>query len=293
MSGLTKDKTLEAIISLGKICSFYNLILEEKEMSVKKISTIILLATSLGACSIVENGNVGVQTTWGKVSSVPLTPGFYWYNPFSSRIVKLDTKVRTVSQSSQAASRDLQNIETQITLNYHLGALDPINHFIRLGSDQIGLENNIVKPATSEAFKSVVAQFNAEELITKREAVSGEINKALTVKLKQYDLFVDSMSITNFAFSKGYSDAIEAKQIAEQHANKAKNDLARITIEAQQKVVEAKGQADAMQLQKSVVTPELISLKQLEIQSKMIDKWNGALPTYNSGNNPLTMLNIK
>jgi regulator of protease activity HflC (stomatin/prohibitin superfamily) len=263
-------------------------------MKIKQLGSLIIAVGSLTACSIVQNGTVGIQTTWGKVSSGALTPGFYWYNPISSSIVILDTKVRTVSQDSQAASRDLQNVQTQITLNYHLGAMDPINHFIRLGSDQVGLENNIVKPATSEAFKSIVAQFNAEELITKREAVSGQINVALAAKLRQYDLFVDSMSITNFAFSKGYSDAIEAKQIAEQHANKAKNELNRITIEAQQKVVEAHGQADAMQLQKAVVTPELIALKQLEIQSKMIDKWNGALPTYNGGGtNPMAMFNIK
>jgi regulator of protease activity HflC (stomatin/prohibitin superfamily) len=253
-----------------------------------------ILATSLTGCSIVQNGTVGLQTTWGKVSSPPLSPGFYWYNPISSTIVILDTKVRTVADSSEAASKDLQNVQTQITLNYHLGALDPVNHFLRLGSDQLGLENNIVKPATSEAFKSIVAQFNAEELITKRELVSAQINVALAAKLKQYDLFVDSMSITNFSFSKGYSEAIEAKQIAEQHANKAKNDLNRITVEAQQKVVEARGQADAMQLQKSVVTPELIALKQLEIQSKMIEKWDGKLPTYSGASgNPMMMLNIK
>lgn len=256
--------------------------------------TLALLALNLIGCSQINNGTVGIQTTWGKVSSSALNPGLYWYNPISSTIVKLDTKVRTVNQDSQAASKDLQNVQTQITVNYHLGALNPIEHFIRLGDDQGKLERDIVKPATSEAFKAVVALFNAEELITKRELVSNEINKTLANKLKQYDLFVDSMAITNFAFSKGYSDAIEAKQVAEQHANKAKNDLVRIQIEAQQKVVEAKGQADAMQLQKSVVTPELIALKQLEIQSKMIDKWNGQFPaTYMSGNNPMSLLNLK
>jgi len=255
---------------------------------------VLLFAISMRPWSVVQNGEVGVMTKWGKASSMALPPGFYWYNPIGGKVVKLDTKVRTVSQTSEAASRDLQNVDTKITLNYHLGALDPVNHFIRLGNDQEGLEKNIVKPATSEVFKAIVAKFNAEELITRREIVSTDINKALTSKLAQYDLFVDSMSITNFSFSKGYSEAIEAKQIAEQHANKAKNDLIRITIEAQQKVVEAKGQADAMQLQKAVITPELIALKQLEIQSKMIDKWSGNLPvTYMGTNNPMMMLSVK
>jgi regulator of protease activity HflC (stomatin/prohibitin superfamily) len=255
---------------------------------------ILLLIVLLNSYSVVQNGEVGIKTTWGKASNIPIHPGLYFYVPIGVKIVKLDTKVRTISQTSEAASRDLQNVDTKITLNYHLGALDPVNHFTRLGNDIEGLERNIVKPATSEVFKAIVSKYNAEELITKRDIVSNDITKALTSKLSQYDLFVDSMSITNFSFSKGYSEAIEAKQIAEQHANKAKNDLIRISIEAQQKVVEAKGQADAMLLQKAVITPELIELKQIEIQSKMVDKWSGNLPvTYMGSNNPMMMLNIK
>jgi len=240
---------------------------------------IVLSAIILTGCSQVDNGTVGIKTEFGKVTSGVLSPGLYFYNPIGGNIVILDTKVRTINQNSQAASKDLQNVQTDITVNYHLGAQDPIQHYKRLGNDPIVLDRDIVKPAVSEAFKAVVAQFNAEELITKRELVSADISQTISAKLKQYDLFVDSMAITNFQFSKGYSEAIEAKQIAEQHANKAKNDLVRIQIEAQQKVVEAKGQADAMQLQKSVVTPELIELKQIENQSKMIDKWDGELPT--------------
>lgn len=257
---------------------------------------ISLLILSAVACSQVDTGEVGIKTTYGKVSSGALSPGLYWYIPGVSDIHILNTKVQTVEQDSQAASRDLQNVQTQLTLNYHLGAQDPIGHYSRLGSDQNDIEIKIVKPAMSEAFKSVVAQYNAEELITKREAVSNTIVSTLSARLKQYDLFVDSVSVTNFKFSDAYANAVEAKQVAEQDANRAKNVLQKAQIEAQQKVVEAKAQADAMTLQRQVVTPELIQLKQLEIQSKMIDKWNGAYPTTyvgSSTNIPLVNLGVK
>jgi regulator of protease activity HflC (stomatin/prohibitin superfamily) len=166
-----------------------------------------------------------------------------------------------------------------------------VSHFVRLGADQTAIENNIVKPAMSETFKAVVAQFNAEELITKREIVSNYITDTLNRKLKQYDLYVDSISVTNFKFSDAYAQAIEQKQVAEQNANKAKNDLQRITVEAQQRVVEAQADAQAMNMRKQAVTPELIQLKQLEIQSQMITKWNGQLPTYMMGSsNPMSMM---
>lgn len=263
---------------------------------------LLISAISVTACSQVETGEVGVKTTFGKVDNTSLSPGLYWYMPGVSKINILSTRVQTVADDNQAASKDLQNVQTQLTLNYHLGTQDPVSHFVRLGADQTSIENNIVKPSMSEAFKAVVAQFNAEELITKRDVVSNQISDLLSKKLKQYDLYVDTISITGFKFSDAYAQAIEAKQVAEQNANKAKNDLQRITVEAQQKVVEAQGQADskvveakaqaqAMQLQKQIVTPELIQLKQLEIQSQMISKWNGELPTYTMGNSsPMSMM---
>jgi prohibitin 2 len=253
--------------------------------------TLLIMAAGIAACSQVETGEVGLKTSFGKVNGNALSPGLYWYMPGISRINILSTRVQTVEQDSQAASKDLQNLQTQLTLNYHLGAQDPVSHFVRLGADQTTIENSIVKPAMSETFKAVVAQFNAEELITKRETVSNYITDTLNKKLKQYDLYVDSISVTNFKFSDAYAQAIEQKQVAEQNANKAKNDLQRINVEAQQTVVKAQAQAQAMQLQKQVATPELIQLKRLEIQSQMISKWNGRLPTYMMGsNNPTSIL---
>lgn len=258
----------------------------------KNLLIAFILSLFAVACSQVNTGEVGIKTTRGQVSGPALSAGLYWYMPGVTEMHILNTKVQTVEQDSQAASRDLQNVQTQITLNYHLGTQDPIGHYTRLGDDQYKNENSIVKPAMSEAFKSVVAQYTAEELITKREAVSNAVVEALANRLKQYDFYVDSVSVTNFQFSKAYSEAVEAKQVAEQNAGKAKNDLTRIQVEAQQKVAEAKGQADAMNLQKSVVTPELIELKQLEIQAKMIDKWNGQFPTtYMGDKNPMMLLN--
>jgi len=258
----------------------------------KLLLTTVTLA--IVGCSQINTGQVGVKTIWGKADNEAMQPGIYFYNPISSKIYKLNTKVETVETDSQAASKDLQNVQTQITVNYHLGTKDPIQHFIRLGADQDKIENTIVKPTISEAFKATVAQFSAEDLIVKRDIVSNLIESTLETKLSQYDLYVDSISITNFQFSKAYSEAVEAKQVAEQNANKAKNDLQRIQVEAQQKIVEAQAQAQAMQLQKQVVNADLIQLKQLEIQSKMIDKWNGQFPaTYMGTNSPTTLLNLK
>jgi len=91
------------------------------------------------------------------------------------------------------------------------------------------------------------------------------------------------MSITDFEFSPEFARAIEAKQTAEQLALKAKRDLDRIKIEADQKVASAKAEAEALRLQRQVVSPELVKLRQIEANIRAIDKWDGKLPHVTGG----------
>lgn len=266
----------------------------------KKLILITIMSTVTIGCSQVNTGEVGIKTSFGKVDGPALSSGLYFYIPFVSHISILSTRVQTVSADSQAASKDLQNVQTQITMNYHLGTQDPVSHFTRLGSDQTVIEDNIVKPAMSEVFKAVVAQYNAEELITKRDVVSQQIESMLSAKLKQYDLYVDSISITGFNFSPAYAQAIEAKQVAEQHAGAAKNVLVQKKIEAEQQIVQAQADAQSMALRKQSITPELIQWRQLDILQTAVEKWGGATPStyisYGSGSNSIIpsplMLNI-
>ncbi len=247
------------------------------------IKTLLILmstATLLG-CGQIDNGHVGIQTTFGKISSEKLPAGLYFYNPAITTLHSINIQVSTVTTESEAASKDLQIVHTAITLNYNISESDIVDYFKRLGGKQDVLEENIIKPATNETFKAVVAEFTAEDLINKRPEVSHKIESLLLAKLKQYNVNVDSISVTQFQFSKSFNDAIESKVTAQQNVLKAQNDLARIEVEAKQKIAQAEGQAKAMSLQKSIVTPELIQLKQIENQNLAIQKWNGALPQYN------------
>ncbi len=240
---------------------------------------------TLTGCSQVDTGEVGIETNFGKVAGNALSPGIYFFNPISTSMHKLNTKVQTVEQDSQAASKDLQNVQTQLTLNYHLGAQDPISHYTRLGDNQAQIEASIVKPSMSEAFKATVAQYTAEELITKRGIVSTQIQDTLAQRLKQYDLYVDSVSITNFEFSKAFTAAIEGKQVAAQNFLKAENDYKTEKVKADMTVLAAKAVADSMQLQKQSITPELIEMEKAK-------RWDGKLPTYVTAGAPMPFMSV-
>lgn len=239
----------------------------------------ILLASS---CTQVNTGQIGIKTTFGAVTGDPLPPGIYFVAPFVTDVHSLNTRIITTVVNSEAASKDLQVVDTAITLNYNLSTHDPKEFFIRLGNNQDLINASIVSPAINETFKAVVAQFTAEQLISQRDLVSKSIEDLLTTKLKQYDLFIDSISITSFKFSDAFNEAIEAKVTAQQKVLTAENDLQRIKVEAQQKIAEAQANATAMQSQAQTVTPEIL-------QMEAIKKWDGHLPDVWSGS-PLPFL---
>ena len=94
------------------------------------------------------------------------------------------------------------------------------------------------------------------------------------------------MNLTEFTFSAEFNAAIEQKQIAEQQALKASLDLQRIQIEAQQKIEQAKAEAESLRLQRQEVTADLVELRKIEAQMEAIKKWDGRLPNVTGGAMP-------
>ena len=129
----------------------------------------------------------------------------------------------------------------------------------------------------------VTAQYTAEEIITKRSDVSMKMTNLLTEKIAENGIKVEAFNVINFDFSEEFNNAIESKQIAQQQALKAEQDLNRIKIEAEQKTVQAQAEAEALRLQKQEITEDLLELRRIEAQLKAIEKWDGKLPTYNGG----------
>jgi len=241
---------------------------------------IIILIMLSSSFTIVEAGNRGVLLQLGAVQSTVFSEGLHFKIPFIQSVVQVDIRVQKAESEESAASKDLQTVSTRVAVNYHLNEQTVNKLYQSVG---LNYEDKIIKPAISEALKSITAKYTAEELVSKRSEVSMAVKENLTKKLAQYNMILDEINITEFKFSEEYNKAIEQKQIAEQQALKAKLDLQRIEIEAKQKIEQAKAEAESLRLQKQEVTPELIQLREIEAKIKAIEKWDGKLPSTTGG----------
>lgn len=220
-------------------------------------------------------GERGVVLNFGAVSPSVLDEGLHFRIPIMQEVRTMDVKVQKAVTDTIAASSDLQDVTSTVALNYHL---IPDRANVVYQSLGVSFKERIIDPAILEVVKAVTARYSAEELITKRPQVSEEMRANLSDRLKEYNIAVDAFSIVSFSFSKVFTEAIESKQTAEQLALKAKRDLDRIKIEAEQKITTARAEAEALRLQRANISADLIELRRIEAQIRAIEKWNGIMP---------------
>lgn len=219
----------------------------------------------------VGTGERGVQTRFGKVQEEVLGEGIHYVGVFTN-IHEMPIKTQKVELKADAASKDLQSVMTQVAVNI---ALDPtkVKEVYQTVGDEDAYKEVLVAPAIEESVKSATARFTAEEMISKREEVKAAIVAELRDRLESRFIKVEDVLITNFAFSDEFNRAIENKQSAEQNALKAARDLDRVKLEAQQKIEQAKAEAESLKIQKQEISAEMLQLR-------WIEKWNGQVPTY-------------
>ena len=227
----------------------------------------------------VDAGEVGIVKKWGEVQNTVLEEGLHPRMPIKTEVEIMTARTLKYETSATAASQDIQQTTTTITLNYHIVGSTANRLFQEVG---MSYEDIIIAPAIQDAVKSVTPRFVAVELVTERPTVRGEMEALLKAALIERGIVVENVYITDFSFSNKFNAAIEEKVKAEQEAQKALNDLKRIEIEAQQVMVQA--DADAYVIQ---VIEEQLSQSPTYVDYLAVLAWDGKLPTITGGVLPM------
>ena len=239
------------------------------------IAIIFVASVLVQSITIVDTGEAGVRVRLGQVVGESLPAGLYLNVPFIDSIKIFNVKVQKEEVTTNSASKDLQDVNMSVAVNYSINANAVKDLYSNVG---MNYKVTILQPSINEALKAVTSQYTAEELILKRPEVSVKMRDAVSSKLQGYGIIVDDINILNLNFSAAFNAAIEAKQVAQQNALKAQQDLERVKVEAEQQVAKAKAEAESYKLKNQEITDKTL-------QMTFLEKWDGRLPTITGGEN--------
>jgi regulator of protease activity HflC (stomatin/prohibitin superfamily) len=206
------------------------------------IILLVVLVTGLDCLHSVPPGHRGVVVTLGAVKEVNLGEGLQFKLPYIQKIVDMKVMLEKEQVHESAASSDLQEITTTLTVHFNIEPSSAWKVYQTMRQDYHSL---LLTPVIQEDLKATTAKFTAEALITTRAELVQKLTEKLRESLAPYGIYVQTVNFVDFQFSKAFSEAIEAKVTAEQDALKAKNILVMIQYEAQQKIIQAEAEKNA------------------------------------------------
>ncbi len=224
----------------------------------------------VNGATVIDTGETGVVLRLGKYSGT-MQEGFNVKLPVVDQVVKMNIRETNSHVTTEVSSKDMQTIKLDLNLIYSLNP-EEVGQIYKKYKTQI--EQILITPTMLEVINSIVANYDIEEFVSHRSEISKKIENEFKNRVTDSGLLVRSVSITGHDFDDKFNASITRKKIAQQDAEKAKYDLERVKLEAEAQKVKA-----------NTLTP-------LILQEKFLDKWDGKMPQYYSGNG-LPFLTVK
>lgn len=285
-------KLIFAVIALLVGITVYIALKSKEKKALASLALVLAVVLCVGALVLscvqtVPTGHTGVVTTFGRVENTTLDSGVHFVLPWQN-VVKMDNRVQKQTVDLACFSSDIQEVNLTYTINYQIKKSDAQTIYRTIGVDYY---QTVIQPCITESVKVVTARYTAEQLVGKRNELAGAIEADLAEKLLSYNIELVSTSIENMDFTNAFTDAVEAKQVAQQNKLRAET-------EAEQKVIEAKAAAEVRKVNADAAAYELLakaeaeaeanrkiseSLTQELINYTYAQSWNGKLPTVMTG----------
>lgn len=258
--------------------------IEKQKTAVQSIVSKIILAVIIlvigkivlsSSVIVVEPGHTGVRKTLGRVAEEAYAPGMYFAFPFVSTIIEMDNRIQKYEDTTAVYTKDVQQAEVRYALNFRLEPASSVDIYTSVG---VAWQNILIPQVVMSSMKNVVGQWAAMELIANRGKAALDIEAMIANDLKTRGISITGFSLTNIDFQSEFEQAVEAKVVAVQKAEMAKNQTVQVQEQANQRVIAAKAEAEAMQIK-----TEALTKNQSLILYEAVQKWNGDLPKIMGG----------
>jgi regulator of protease activity HflC (stomatin/prohibitin superfamily) len=241
----------------------------------------------LSCVTTVPTGHTGVVTTFGRVENYTLDSGAHLVAPWK-RVVRMDNRVQKHTIELPCFSSDIQEVNVSYTVNYRISKADAMTLFSTVG---ISYYDVVIAPNVAESVKVATARYTAEALVAMRDSLAMEIEDILSAKLSSYNIELVGTSIENMDFTDVFTNAVEAKQVAQQNKLRAQT-------EAEQRVIESEAAAEIRKINADAAAYEVLARAEAEAEAnRMISEsltqnlidytyansWNGQLPRIVTG----------
>ena len=265
------------------------------------IGLVFALVLVFGSFVVIPAEQVGVPVTLGKVGQSEQY-GLTMKWPIISHYVRFDKTTQRMSLTDQTYTKDLQPAEVKYSFTYRIVPEMACELYKAAGK---GYENKLIDPCLDDALKGVFGRWTATELVANRNTVANEIEERLREELPD-GFFTDiSVKLDDISYSDAFEKGIEAKVLAEQEAQKAKNMTVQVEEEGRQAVIKAKAEADAaiaaaegkakaMDIEGAAIrrNSQYLELKKLDVQLQMAESAKGWQTVIMSGTQANALLNI-
>ena len=259
----------------------------------------------VGMFAVVPTGHTGILTTFGRVEDTTLEAGLHVKLPVQ-QVVVMDNRTQKSVVDLSCFSSDIQEVSVRYSINYQIQKTDAQNIYKTIGENYYDV---VMQPRIEVAVRSVIAKYTAETLIENRETLSSQITEILLEELSVYNIDVVNTAIEDMDFSDVFTQAVEAKQVAQQEKLKAETEQEQKTMEEQaaadRQVIAAEANAEVAKIQaqadkevlqiqadaaeyagqKDAAVNKALSdsLTDVLLQYYAIKQWDGKMPEYLSG----------
>lgn len=237
-----------------------------------KVLLIAVLAFTVQSCATINQGEVGVKRKFGKFSDTSYTSGLRFYNPLTTRIIKISTQTENLEVGLNIPSKEGLNIQSEVSILYNVESGQAPDLLRKVGVDY---EMNVILPVFRSAVADVSANYFAKDMHTgERSEIEEAIKQRMKSYLDQKGITVEAVLMKSIQLPRTLSIAIESKLEAEQQAQQMQFVLQQSERQAEQKRIEARGIRDAQLIIAEGLNDKILKFKSIEAFEKLANSPN-------------------